>query len=149
MWNNKDFFFFIFRNKTLHDCKTLPLFHLIGCCGVKLFLPVLSPFELEFCHNLSFCYLGSYVVMISVDELCHNLIFWVFSIWFLRCHIFSLSFWVLTIWFILVFHNLNFWVVTFRFLWDLLPFNFFFYNFSCLVLSQFELEFFCCKIFIF
>ena len=64
-------------NKTSRDCKTLPIVHLIGCQGVKLFLPkdflkfgqelsivrnkTLSEFKIyEFHKHLSYCVLSQF-----------------------------------------------------------------------------------------
>ena len=88
-----------YKKKTLQDRKTLPKVHLIGCWGVKLFLPkdFLKFCQKWSCHNLIFWVLSQFEIRVLSQfeffAFCHNLSFWVFS-QFGFCH--NLSFWVVT-----------------------------------------------------
>ena len=97
------------RKKTSQDHKRLPKAHLIGCRGVKLFLPqyCFQVCQKLNCQNLSFWVLSQYEFWVLskfrflcfvtfVGEFCCYLRFKVFvTIWVVGpCH--SLSFWVLS-----------------------------------------------------
>ena len=99
---------YLYWEKRLKNCKTLPRQHLISCQGVGLFLLNIDIFHNSSCHNLSFWILSQLGWFLSqlrfvtfwVFEFCHNLRFCVLSQF--RFLIF------ITIWVFDPHHNLSF-----------------------------------------